>query len=556
MLAPGGAAGRDDAAGCIDILRNRRVGGSFWGPRPEIPAAARLLLAPANAAQAGAMLAAAADAGYDAAATAMIAWDEAGANADANAADANADAPAQRAPFSIKADHDPWHLFDHFDQIWADADGDFALLARIAGKNPIFWDAEKAARTNPAHAGDEDDIIDAFIRRDFGAGRPLDPFTQAPMTLIAAARQLCFWKELIEQNRDIDFAAGFAFWKRPTVAPLLWPGARGVPFTDDLTGADAHSVAAVWTSRLPRKARDQIARIAPQIIEVEDGFIRSSGLGANCVPPLSIIADRRGIYFDPNKPSDLEHILQHADIPPEMQAQAAALRRAIVAAAISKYGGKGTMADVETIRKSAHGRKIILVPGQVEDDRSVLSGGSGVSGNLQLLERVRAQEADAFILYKPHPDVEAGHRKGQIGENATLQFADHIARESAIIPLLELSDHIHVLTSLTGFEALLRHKPVTTHGAPFYAGWGLTEDLGDIPMRRSRRRNLDELIAASLILYARYLDPVTGLPCPADILIRRLQDGLAIPPTPLTRFRQCQGFARLILSKGVRLFVR
>ena len=77
------------------------------------------------------------------------------------------------------------------------------------------------------------------------------------------------------------------------------------------------------------------------------------------------------------------------------------------------------------------------------------------------------------------------------------------------------------MTSLAGFEALLRGKPVTTYGQPFYAGWGLTEDLCPVP-RRTRRRSLDELVAGALILYPRYLDPVTGLRCTPELLVERL----------------------------------
>jgi capsular polysaccharide export protein len=86
-------------------------------------------------------------------------------------------------------------------------------------------------------------------------------------------------------------------------------------------------------------------------------------------------------------------------------------------------------------------------------------------------------------------------------------------------------DEVHVNTSLAGFEALLRDTPVTCHGTPFFAGWGLTTDLGEIPGRRGVRRTLDELVAAALLLYPRYLDPVTGLPCPPEILIQRLSEG-------------------------------
>jgi capsular polysaccharide export protein len=61
------------------------------------------------------------------------------------------------------------------------------------------------------------------------------------------------------------------------------------------------------------------------------------------------------------------------------------------------------------------------------------------------------------------------------------------------------------MTSLAGFEALLHQKRVITYGLPFYAGWGLTQDRHAIH-RRGRKLALDELVAAALILYPRYID--------------------------------------------------
>ena len=108
--------------------------------------------------------------------------------------------------------------------------------------------------------------------------------------------------------------------------------------------------------------------------------------------------------------------------------------------------------------------------------------------------------------------------------------------------LLDQVDAVHVLTSLTGFEALLRRRDVTCHGVPFYAGWGLTRDLAEVPDRRGRRLTLDELIAAVLIVYPRYLDPVTGLPCTPEVLIRRFGDGVAHNRLGwVTKLRQAQG---------------
>ena len=169
------------------------------------------------------------------------------------------------------------------------------------------------------------------------------------------------------------------------------------------------------------------------------------------------------------------------------------------------------------------------------------AGGCGLVSNLELLKRVRAQSPDAYILYKPHPDVLAGHRKGAIVDRVALRYADRVVGDIAIGSLIAMADEVHVNTSLAGFEALLRGKDVTTHGVPFYAGWGLTRDLGPVPPRRTARRTIDELVAATLLLYPRYLDPVTGLPCPAEVVVERLSGCDAPEPGLLVGMRRLQG---------------
>ena len=175
-------------------------------------------------------------------------------------------------------------------------------------------------------------------------------------------------------------------------------------------------------------------------------------------------------------------------------------------------------------------------------------------GNLDLLRRTRMAEPDAYLLYKPHPDVRAGHRKGHVPEADALHYADAIVSDQSISALIDMVDGVHVITSLAGFEALLRGKPVTTHGVPFYAGWGLTRDLGAVPERRGRTCTLDALVAATLLLYPRYLDPVTGLPCPPEVLIERLKSGTRRKNTILVMLRRTQGGLRRLLS-GIGLGV-
>jgi capsular polysaccharide export protein len=277
---------------------------------------------------------------------------------------------------------------------------------------------------------------------------------------------------------------------------------------------------------------------------IEDGFIRSVGLGSDLLPPLSIVVDRRGVHYDPSQPSDLEACLAESDFPAALLVRAEALVDRIRRERISKYGVGEHADDVP----DHGGRRRVLVTGQVEDDQSVLLGGCGVTGNLDLLARARAAEPDAELWFRPHPDVEAGHRRGAIPDADVLRHADRIVRDTAMTTLLDRVDGVHVLTSLAGFEALLRGRDVTTHGQPFYAGWGLTRDLALPIARRTRRLTVTQLAAATLILYPRYLDPVTGLPCPPEVVVRRFAARTPVRASWLTRIRRIEGRVRRSLS--------
>ena len=86
------------------------------------------------------------------------------------------------------------------------------------------------------------------------------------------------------------------------------------------------------------------------------------------------------------------------------------------------------------------------------------------------------------------------------------EYCDEVIGDVNMAELLAEVDAVHVLTSLTGFEALLRGLPVSCYGRPFYSGWGLTHDLAPASERRGRNLDLDELVAGALIEYPVYLD--------------------------------------------------
>ncbi|HKT78254.1 MAG TPA: beta-3-deoxy-D-manno-oct-2-ulosonic acid transferase, partial [Sphingobium sp.] len=275
----------------------------------------------------------------------------------------------------------------------------------------------------------------------------------------------------------------------------------------------------------------------------EDGFLRSKGLGATLTPPGSVVIDRSGIYYDARTASDLETLLAAHDFPPALLDRARRLRAAIRASGVTKYGLEaGRMPNLPADRRT------VLAVGQVEDDLSVQQGGAGVTGNLDLLRRVRGAEPDAYIIYRPHPDVQAGLRRGHLGEAAILEHADLVDLGAPLMALVQAVDEVHVLSSLTGFEALIRDRPVTVHGMPFFAGWGLTRDMAAPNPRRGRQLTMDQLVAGALILYPRYLDPVTRLPCGPEIMVERLGSGSTSPISWLSRLRTLEGKIRRFMT--------
>jgi capsular polysaccharide export protein len=523
LVVPGGTSvDKATAAELSRLLSKERVGGVFWGSQPRLPKDRDLVLAPGSREQALDMIEAARAAGVlDC--CAMITVD--------GLAVPNAGIPELRGTI------DWWHLADTTSDIWVDADHELALVAGLTGRAARPFGDGRFARIS-----ENDGVIDA-VREVMGGLTFVCPFSGDPITPVQAIELLSDWKRLIDRNRKLSAIVGVAGWKRPTVDPMLWDGANGPSYTSAIPNGQAEETyLGACKSRTPNELLDRAMRAHLPIAEIEDGLIRGRGLGANCVPPLSIVVDFSGIYFDPSQPSDLEQILQLAEIEGELLERAARLRARIVEAGISKYGG-GTAPSA-----TSDGKRRVLVVGQVEDDRSVLNGGAGQT-NLELLERARAIEPDAWLIYRPHPDVEAGHRKGHVPDQRLLTIADEIERGGSISALIESVDEVHCITSLAGFEALLRGKKVTTHGVPFYAGWGLTTDLGPIPPRRSRRRSLDELVAAAIILYPTYVDPVTRLPCPPEILVERIALGQDSVAAPLASLRALQGRLKLAFRR-------
>lgn len=339
-------------------------------------------------------------------------------------------------------------------------------------------------------------------------------FEEAAATLTALSRA---WRD----DHRGWVAADMRLWKR---APLqrFFGGAQRVQFA---RGPKAMAKAQAADRKLMRWG----SRGDHDAVQVEDGFLRSRGLGADLVAPLSLVLDRTGMYYDASRPSDLENMINaSADLDSAPRARARALIDRIMDARLSKYN----LDQSAALPDLPKGRRI-LVPGQVEDDAAIRLGATDIKTNRALLAATRQANPAAVIIYKPHPDVEAGLRPGAVPDATDL--ADVILTATNPITALEHVDEVWTMTSLMGFEALLREKPVTCLGMPFYAGWGLTDDRAMPIPRRAATVDLVALVHAALIAYPRYYDPVTGLPCPVEVIVDRLENNDIPAPGAMNR---------------------
>nr|WP_319391661.1 capsular polysaccharide biosynthesis protein [uncultured Cohaesibacter sp.] len=248
------------------------------------------------------------------------------------------------------------------------------------------------------------------------------------------------------------------------------------------------------------------------LIRVEDGFLRSVDLGARHTVPLSLCFDRSGyLYFDSTGQSDLERMLQTYNFESDSVLLDRAERgiEALIESRLSKYNISIDV-DIEKI----YGPKIkkrILVIGQVEGDMSIVNGCDRPIDNNAFVRFVAEQNPDAQVIYKPHPEVLSGIRKKppQSNPDDVNDVALVLKEDIALSDSFNTVDLVCTISSLAGFEALIRGIPVYCYGMPFYAGWGATLDR-QICSRRTKKRSVVEIFAAAYILYPTYRNPITN----------------------------------------------
>lgn len=344
--------------------------------------------------------------------------------------------------------------------------------------------------------------------------RYLNPLTHERGSIFDVIDWLARQRRMTTAAPGRTVGVGFRRWKAANLKPMLSLDSASVCFVPHAEAASRMSLGpsdrlVFWGSTPPPGLTALAEATQARLVRVEDGFVRSVGLGSDLIRPHSLVLDETGLYFDPTQPSDLENMLNTQHVTLEDMQRAQYVRQFMVSNGLTKYN----LEPRRPVQWASNGRRVVLVPGQVEDDASIRFGCTTVKTNLGLLQAARLAQPDAFVVYKPHPDVLSGNRAGRMALAEVMRWADHMETGASVVSCLDASDEVHTMTSLTGFDALLRGKKVVTYGQPFYAGWGLTHDRageGGTPTpalaRRKRRLTLDELVACTLLHYPVYWD--------------------------------------------------
>lgn len=432
----------------------------------------------------------------------------------------------------IAEDINPISLLKHINKVYTKTSG--------MGFEALMCGCECVCFGMPFYAGWglSDDRVQAPLRRnrtlsieELFAGayilyaKYIDAYTGQNTTLKRVLPQINTLKNArLNECKKQKFLFGFSVWKRKFMRPFLGENLNYIsvfsknPLKSALkAGLDTNSLVYIWGKKEYLELQKWCDENSVNIIRVEDGFIRSVGLGSDLTRPYSLVFDDVGIYFDTTSPSRLENILNYHKFSSSELEAAKKLKDILIDSKISKYND-----DKDGIISSKNGKKIALVIGQVEDDASVRIGADGMK-NIELLEQARLNSPNSYIIYKPHPDVVSGNRIGLVDIDQALKYCDEVLEGVSMPTLLDLADEIHTMTSTSGLEAILRGKRVICYGRPFWAGWGLSDDKKPQP-RRYRSLSSDELVAGAYLLYPKYVHPINLKPCNASDLILALQE--------------------------------
>lgn len=243
---------------------------------------------------------------------------------------------------------------------------------------------------------------------------------------------------------------------------------------------------------------------------------------------LGYVYDDIAHYFMADYPNRLIQRLNSDDELDEPQlANARRLIKQLVERKITKYNSQPMDAPV-----MAEGyERRVLVCDQAFADASTVYGKVDEDTFEAMLIAALQENPDAEVLVKTHPDSswKEGKRKGYYSHLKSTGRVRLLRDPVNPFSIFDLVDRVYVGTSQMGLEALFAGKEVVCFGAPFYAGWGLTDDRQKIP-HRNRARSLEALFHYFYIWYTIYHVPGRDAPSTIDEVMEYIEANRPFSP--------------------------
>ena len=217
----------------------------------------------------------------------------------------------------------------------------------------------------------------------------------------------------------------------------------------------------IWGYKAPQYFIDYLREQDLDVFFLEDGFIRSGPEDDSSTPPLSIVMDSQAPYFDTTRPNDLTDLIANFNFEQDNYDEVLAQEMLdyYISHRVSKYNHQPYVDVIPLYGPKRKER--ILVLGQVPHDDSLKYGGGTGITLLDVVNKALEDNPNAQIIVKPHPmTLDDPTIVSALTELDCLILTQSIH----LVDALETIDHVYTITSLGGFEALLRGKKVTVLG--------------------------------------------------------------------------------------------
>ena len=335
------------------------------------------------------------------------------------------------------------------------------------------------------------------------------------------------WISNSKSGKGIALLIGFNPWKREVVSHYLddykTAFLMGTPTIGKLNRlektfinqiSDEELTIFIWGKKDKKKifkrylSLMKLRKPSLKVCYVEDGFLRSINAGVFHSRPASLCFDFGANHFE-NKETDLEELLNTVKLTKAEHEEAQRLVSFFIDARLTKYFNPQAFTykkDFEKL-KNVNAEETVLVIGQVETDASIVYGGGEVKTNIELVKKARKENKGKRILFRPHPDIFSKDKKTEL--DAIKNIAEVLDPNYSLYDSFYLASTVYVISSLSGFEALIHGKKVVVFGTPFYSNWGLTDDRVKIE-RRTAKLDIATLFKVVYDIYPKYLHPISN----------------------------------------------